>query len=144
MSNEVKMTLEERIVQQIKSDTVMSLVGDEDAITELVKRAIQEALFQPRRVPNSYSRESVDSPVVATARDVAVKVATKTAESMVKTILEDKATKEAILDGLLKNLPLALAKMMTEGMQLEIDRRAFVVSDELRQRLVNMNPNLQT
>lgn len=144
MSNEVKMTLEERIVQQIKSDTVMSLVGDEDAITELVKRAIQEALFQPRRVPNSYSRESVDSPVVATARDVAVKVATKTAESMVKAILEDKATKEALIDGLLKNLPLALAKMMTEGMQLEIDRRAFVVSDELRQRLVNMNPNLQT
>lgn len=44
--NSPKMTLEERIVQTLKDDSLMKLVGDEDAITELVKRAISRSALR--------------------------------------------------------------------------------------------------
>lgn len=83
-SNSPKMTLEERIVQTIKSDTLMALVGDEDAITELTKRAIHEALYQPQKVVGPYSTSTIDSPVVAAARDVAKKAAEQVSKEMIE------------------------------------------------------------
>ena len=69
MSN--TMSVEQKIVQKLKDETIYQLIGDEDAIEALVGRAIKEALLQERRVLDGYSARTVDSPIVAAARDVA-------------------------------------------------------------------------
>ncbi len=104
-SNATKMTLEERVVQTIKSDTLMALVGDEDAITELAKRAIHEALYQPQRTQGPYSTSTHDSIAVAAARDVAKEAATKVMKEMVEALVADDAFRSSIRKALADIMP---------------------------------------
>lgn len=106
MTNEAKMTLEERIVQSLKNDSLMKLVADEDAVTELVKRAIQEALYQPRRVEQGYGRfEQKDSIVVAAARDMAEKVVRAHIDTMMTALMADKDFRKTVEDQMLRAIP---------------------------------------
>lgn len=106
MSNEAKMTLEERMVQTLKSDHLMKLVGDEDAITELVTRAIREALFQPKRVPRSYGGfDETDSIVVREARNVAQKAAEKVAAELCEELMKSDSFRDNVREAMVRCLP---------------------------------------
>lgn len=98
MSNSKQMTLEERIVQTLKDDKLMTLVGDEDAIRELVVRALKEALFEERTVPDgAYRTKTEPSMVVKAAREAADKAATEAAGNMVAEILAIPAIRDEIM-----------------------------------------------
>ncbi len=45
MTNSQNMTLDQLVVQKIKNESLFALVGDEDFLAKLTKRAIDEALF---------------------------------------------------------------------------------------------------
>ena len=110
-SNQAKMTLEERITQRIKDDTLMAVVGDEDAINELVKRALDEALFQPTRVAKQYGGwDHKDSPVIAASRAAAAKVAERMAEKLVDHLMASEEMRKAMLDHMMACLPAILAE----------------------------------
>ena len=134
MSNEAKMTLEERVVQKIKSDTLMSLVGDEDAILELTRRAVREALYQPKRIPRSYGGfDEKDSMVVEAARDVAKAAVLKVAESEIERLVADPDFCKIVRDALAAALPDALAGQllsMVHGIQHEARSSAFTAAQE--------------
>ena len=107
MRNSAAMTLEERVVQKIKDDTLMAVIGDEDAILELTKRALHEALFQPRRNPDqSYgSVRELDSPVVEAAREAARLLA----KGIASTLLADEDVKVKVGEAIAKAVPAAIA-----------------------------------
>lgn len=107
MSNSAAMTLEERVVQKIKDDTLMAVIGDEDAILELTKRALREALFQPRRNPDQGygSSRELDSPVVEAAREAARNVA----KSIAETLLADEEVRVKVAEAVAKAVPAAIA-----------------------------------
>lgn len=110
-NNASKMTLEERIVQTLKDDSLMKLVGDEDAITELVKRAIHEALFQPRKL-NTYSyggrQEEADAPIVKAAREAAERYANEAAKTLIEELLADPERKKVLHNAIVDSLPAAI------------------------------------
>lgn len=106
MSNEAKMTLEEKMVQTLKSNHLMKLVGDEDAITELVKRAINEALYQPRRIPQSYGRyDEKDSLVVELSRDVAREAAVAVSKEITDQLIEDEKFRATVKKAMMSCIP---------------------------------------
>lgn len=121
-SNSPKMTLEERIVQTIKSDTLMALVGDEDAITELTKRAIHEALYQPQKVVGPYSTSTIDSPVVAAARDVAKQAAQQVVKEMVDALVADDAFRASVRQAIAETFPGAIADFTYNAVTLVSQR----------------------
>lgn len=100
MRNSQNMSLEDRIVQVLKEDKLMSLVGDEDAIRKLVERALREALFEERTIPggNQYHPKKEPSAVVSAAREAAAKIATEMAEELIVEILEHPDMKKTITE----------------------------------------------
>ena len=108
-SNSKEMTLEERLVQTIKNESLMKLVGDEDAITQLVTRAIQEALFQPRRVERDYGRtEQMDSPLVEITRSCARTYADTIAKTIIEELLTDSKNKTILQNAIIAWIPAAI------------------------------------
>lgn len=137
--NEAKMTLEERITQRIKDDTLMAVVGDEDAINELVTRALAEAIFQPRRVKKEYGvREEFDSPVVAAARTAAAKVAEKICEKLVDHLLTNDDVRKAVLDHLVASLPAVIQNRWDTAFSIV----AQATEDNLRDKLIKAGIDL--
>jgi hypothetical protein len=123
MSNESKMTLEERIVQNIKSDTLMTLVGDEDAILELTRRAVSEALYQPRRVKKDWGGwDDKDSPVTEAAREVAKKAIEKIAEAEIERLTSDPAVIQQVRECLAVAFPDAMGSRMYAFVDAAIQR----------------------
>ena len=114
-----KPSLEDKIVSTLKDDTLAKLVDDEGAITELVKRAIHEALFQPIRNPNrSYgSSEMLDSPVVAAARDVAQEYSKAIAKELVDELLADPENKQKVRSAIIALLPQALTGYIDQSIR---------------------------
>lgn len=130
MSNSENMTLEERIVQKLKDDTLMSLVGDEDAILELAKRAINEALFKDRQRPdpnNSYRSLHDPSPVVTAAGNAADRVA----EKVMAEILDSAEVKTAIHEYIIKSLPNVLLVALRESLSGIASSEAYRATEEL-------------
>lgn len=105
-SNSAAMTLEARVVQRLKDDTLMALVGDEDAMTDLVKRAITEALYAPRKRPGTQPWNDATDPAPV------VEAAKGTAEKLCRTIMEellaDPVMKTKLRDLMLDMLPAAI------------------------------------
>ena len=100
MSNVAKMTLEEKLVQHLKKDTLMNAIGDEDMMTELVKRALHEALFQERSVGQGYDTRKEPSLAVQTAKQIASEACAEVAREMFAEVVERPAVKQAIHDAL--------------------------------------------
>lgn len=112
MSNEKQMTLEEKLVQHIKDDKLIMLLGDEDAITELTKRAVTAALFADRKDPNDrsiYNSRMIPSPAVEAAKDVADKLAKAAVDAIVSDDEIRKKFREAVADA----LPAAIANHLS-------------------------------
>lgn len=101
MSNTIGMSLEERIVQKLKDDTLMQLIGDEDAITDLVKRALHLALFAERK---DYRGNTEPSPVTQVAKEAAQKLAAR----MVDQALEDETIRKKLFEAIVAALPTAI------------------------------------
>ena len=114
MQNSQKMTLEERIVQSLKDDTLMKLVGDEDAITELVRRALVESLFKDREVigPHSWNTQKLSSPAVAAASSAAEKICNKIVDDLLSDPEIYKTLKNAMIDMLPKAIEYRLHRMV--------------------------------
>jgi len=111
-SNSAQMSLEEKLVQHIKTTSFMLLIDDEDAITELTRRALTEALVQKRRVStNSYGGYTEhDSPVVEAARNVATKALEKLMQDEIDKLL---ATPDTLIQ-LRKAMMMMLPKILEE------------------------------
>jgi hypothetical protein len=113
-SNSKNMTLEEKIVQHLKSEVLYSLVDDEESILTLVKRAIDEALFKPVPVVvinnNGYGSPSYskDSLVVERARVIANEGIDLLIEKLTNEILNDNELKKVILQEFVKLMPIAV------------------------------------
>ena len=133
-TNEQKMTLEEKLVQGIKDETLFKLIGDEDAITELVKRALREALYQPTRVKRDYGGwDDKDSPVVSAMREVATRVSKNLIETVTKELLDDPAIRKLIQAAIVENLPAILTSSMQSAFsfqQGEAARSAMLMLQE--------------
>ncbi len=88
-SNSQKMSLEDKIVQRLKDKDLYELVGDEESINELVKRAIQEALFKPVVVSIGLYSQTQTKPSVSVS--AAIEVAEKAAQNVVESLVDDLA-----------------------------------------------------
>lgn len=137
MTNSTKMTLEERIVQTLKDDSLMKLVGDEDAITELVTRAIREALFQPIRVPRSYGGGYDEKPslVVQAAKDVADKFAQKTCDILFDELVADPEKKKLVYATIVDMLPNHINTYMDNTLRNMLERSSYDAINKLRDML---------
>lgn len=112
MSNSTNMTLEEKIVQKLKDETLFQLIGDEDAITDLVGRAIREALFKDHVDRSGYNSVTTPSPVMAAARKVAEQAAKEMIEKEVALLLEDEKLRGALLQAFIAAIPSAMENVM--------------------------------
>lgn len=123
-SNAAKMTVEERLVQRLKDDTVLAAITDEDVLTKLAERAVKEAFFQPRRVRNgnSYGRdyEEKDSPVVEAARAAVTKMANRAIDAL----LADPENQRLLHDAIVKLLPEVLTNTLTNAVRENMRQQA--------------------
>lgn len=112
MTNSAKMSLEERLVQHIKDVGLGALIDDEDAITELTRRAVDQALFQPIRVTDRYGRteETKDSLVVEAARGIARAALDKLVAEEVERVKADPQAMAAIRAAMAVALPDILSR----------------------------------
>ena len=81
-SNSANMTFEEKVVQHIKEQSISVLMDDEQALTDLTRRAVNEALFKDRADSNGYNRK--EAPVHEYAREIAKRLFEKMIEKEVK------------------------------------------------------------
>lgn len=133
MTNSAKMTLEERLVQKIKGDTLASLIGDEDAILELTKRAIQEALFQPQRTPKQYGGYTeMDSIAVAAARAAANRACDKIATETVTKLMSDQAVRAALDAAFAKMMPGAIYHWLNQGLEQRLKEAGMEIEANIR------------
>jgi hypothetical protein len=129
--NSKSMTLEEKLVQHIKEIGLGALIGDEDSITELTRRAITEALYQPLRVKEDYRTVERDSPVVAAARDIAKQAIAALVEEQVKKLAADPEAMRAIRESVVMFLPQAVREA-TQGL---VQSLSFTSGNDVLNRL---------
>jgi len=121
--NSKSMTLEEKLVQHIKDIGLGALIEDEDAITELTRKAVDAALIQKRLVRDgSYSTKEIDSPVVEAARAIATEALKQIFDVRVKALFDDPATATALNEALASALPGALRDAMQSLLGMALQR----------------------
>lgn len=131
--NAKRMTIEEHLVQTLKDDKLYALIGDEDAITELVKRSINEALFQPQRIPRNHGGfDQKDSLVVDAARKIASRVITEMTGQIVDGMMKNPETKKAIAEAICAHLPVAIERAACEMYENIARRGANQAIERLR------------
>lgn len=108
-NNSTSMSLEDRIVQEIKDQSLFKLVGDEDAIRNLVERAVKQAIFEPRTTGAGYERRTTDSIAIATAKEVAKKAAADLLASMCAELAKDESFQKAVAAAISAQLPAAIS-----------------------------------
>lgn len=97
--NSKSMTVEERLVQHMKGDPLMVVIQDEDALTDLARRAVEKALFEDRFVPGTKSWDSgqrAPSPAVAAAREIAEAATRKIVDEAVASLSANPKFVEAV------------------------------------------------
>ena len=143
MSNSEKMTLEEKIVQHIKTMGLSTLIDDEDAITNLAKRAVSEALFQPVRINAGYGRmEERDSIAVSAARDIAKQATDTIAKTLIDQIANDPAIREAMLKTIIQCIPAAITNVLQDGIRAVINTHSLDSINVLQNQIWDLkNPN---
>ena len=118
MSNSNNMSVVEKLTQHIKDTGLSTLMdGDEDAINELSKQAIHEALFKERTINMGYGRsETKQSKLVEVATEKLEKYLDEMATNIVKQLMEDPVNREIVMAELVRLLPLALVKALQGGL----------------------------
>lgn len=135
-SNAATMSLEEKLVQHIKSDSLLSLVGDEDAILELTRRAIREALFQPIRVPRQYGGvDEKESLVVTTARSVAKQAVERVVDEEIAALTERPEVRAAVREALAATMPVVIRDKVGEWINNLTESAAMEAADKLREAM---------
>jgi len=142
--NVSKMTLEEKLVQKIKGDSLMSLIGDEDAMLILVKRALHEALYQPIRKhsPSGYNTRTEDSPVVAATRQAADTACATIAGRIVKEIMSDETIRKEINNAIGVMLPSVILGWLETGLSTHLEKSSADAQIQLREALAAQNIHL--
>jgi hypothetical protein len=113
------MSLEDKIVQSLKDETLFKLVGDEDAIATLVKRAIHEALYQPQRIQKQYGGwDDRDSIVVEAARSIAKTATVRVIEQITAEVLADVEIKKLMRNAIADNLPSVIEQSMANSFSI--------------------------
>lgn len=108
-SNSKVMTVEERLVQKFKGDALATLVEDEDAITELARRAVHEALFKDREVEGTgWQKRTIPSPSVEAAKRIAEIACQRIIDAEVKKLTDDPKFIGFVRDALAAAFPLVL------------------------------------
>lgn len=132
-SNSQNMTLEQKIVEQIKRYGLHELLDDEDAIAELAKRAVKEALIQPRRaLGDGYGRYTEqDAPVVAAARDLAKQLADDVAAKLAADAEFQKLLRDAMADA----LPNAISNSLAGVVTMLQHQTALLALDKVREHV---------
>ncbi|MEO1105761.1 MAG: hypothetical protein AAFW98_18860 [Pseudomonadota bacterium] len=110
------MSVEERIVQSIKSDAIVSLVGDEDALLELARRAIAEVMFK-ERPGYGYNSRPEPSIIEKAARDQARIVA----QQVVEKACASEDVQSAMREYIAAAMPGALRDAMMGQFQASVD-----------------------
>jgi hypothetical protein len=134
-ANSPKMTLEARLVQHMKTVGLGALIDDEDAITELAKRAVQEALFQPTRTLDGggWGRTvESDSPVVAAAREVAKAAMEKLVSGEIERMMADPKAKEAIRNAIAVSTLTAIQSTAENNLRAQVQLMQTDVLQVLR------------
>jgi len=107
-SNSVNMSLEEKLVQHIKKHGLGLLVNDEDALTKLTRKAIDQALYQKRRDKEGWNSHEIDSPVVEAAREIAKASLTKLMQQQIELMLADPKVLETLRIAITTAIPLVM------------------------------------
>jgi len=117
------MTIEEKVVQRIKDDSLALLIGDEDAIRTLAERAIEEAFFQPERVGDlsrPWEIKEKDSPCIHAAREAAKGIA----EQVTQEIMNNPKLKARIAKMVIELLPATIIESIQYGFKNNIQMEA--------------------
>jgi adenylate kinase family enzyme len=137
MSNEKKMSLEEKLVQRIKSDTLMAAIGDEDMLTELVRRALHEALFQERTISTGYPTKKEQSLVIKEAKEIAKNAITEVAKEMFDEIISKPEVRETINKAMPNMIIGALKSAMAFGVSNVITSASHEAESNIRTAIQN-------
>jgi hypothetical protein len=133
------MTLEERLVQHIKDTGLGVLINDEDAITELTRRAVHEALIQPRRVPRQFGGyEEKTSPLVDAARDIAQETVKRIMEAEIKRLMEDPETMKLVRSALAEAFPHAI-QTAAQSFYQSVSQHAYIQATNKVMEHINGN-----
>jgi hypothetical protein len=115
-SNSQTMTVEERLVQKLKGEALLTLVEDEDALTELARRAVNLALFEKRWTPgDTWNRKELPSPAVAAAQAVAEKAAEAVVQAEIDRLKEDPKFQKSVREALALAMPTVIDRIAMQG-----------------------------
>ncbi len=107
MTNSAKMTVEEKLVQHLKNVGLGQLIEDEDALTELTREALKQALWQPIRMPKQYGGgwDEKDSLIITEARALGKIILSKMIEDEMKALLDKPEVREKMIQAILMQVP---------------------------------------
>lgn len=133
MSNAAKMTLEEKLVQHIKDVGLGALIDDEDAITELTRKAVQQALITPRKERvNDWSSRDVPAPAVQAAEAIAKRAIEKIVDEEVERLKADPGTMKAVREAMALMWPKVIHDKMNGFYDYAIQNAAIEAGNTLR------------
>jgi hypothetical protein len=141
-SNSAKMSFEDKIVETIKNEKIFAMVGDEDALFQLVDKAIRKALFEPVvKSTDGYGRKNTEpSPIEQAAVKYAKILCRKRMSVMFEEILKDEEVKKQINEAIAITLPAELKSIMGRALSDHIDCAAMEarnkVSDAIRNQTI--------
>lgn len=134
-SNSIKRTLEERITEKIRDESLLAILGDEDAITEMVRRSVHEALFS--EIPaQSRNEKPRPSPLVATAGELAKKLCDSHLTPMFDKMLEDPEIKQVIVNTMIRLLPEVIYNSMFEKFNQSLETTKVLATNDIRSILM--------
>jgi hypothetical protein len=133
-SNSQTMTVEERLVQKLKGEALLSLIEDEDALTELARRAVNEALFKDRLVERGGYGQSdrYSSPAVEAARAVAEKAADAIMQKEVKRLSDDPEFIKRVREAFALALPTIIDRIATSGIHAMLSSAQVSTINEIQ------------
>lgn len=85
-SNSEKMSIEDKLVEFLKNQGMSVLVSDDMALTELATKAINDAVFKDRKVPNP-NRGGWNSPDYLTKPSIVMEAAQRTVEEATRQVM---------------------------------------------------------
>lgn len=135
-SNQRHMSLQEKIVQTLKDDTLGKLITDEDAILELVNIAIKEALFL-KPMPTSYGRYEgdQDSYVVKESKKYIAEHLSKRIQETVENLFDKEVNRVALRNLVIDILPTAIMTHLSRSLnenQHFMESRVFQILEEMK------------
>jgi len=109
-------------------DFVLDLMSDE-AMRDLAKRTIREALFQPVRMKTSeYSTREQDSPAVDAARRIANLAAKEIVDRMTRHLINDDEFRKLVAEALATALPQVIRGFWHEQIERQQEQAVIKMS----------------